>query len=567
MKQRKKIVLCSPFRIHPALGGGQLRTLHLAKSLSRETDVVIVSLGRRDELASHDRIGPGLTEICVTRSQPHLDAEYDIARQVESCPVSDVTLPELVHLSPEFGETFRQAATGADAVIASHPYLFRAIRRVWGGPVWYDAHNVESLLKESIIAKTDCGRRLLQSTWTVENECCHNSSVILACSSIDREWMNDLYAVQPGKILVVPNGVDLAISSPPTGAERQAAKSRLRCEDQLTAVFVGSWHGPNLEAIRHIINFAQELPGAIFLIAGSACLHFKDQPVPENVRMLGVLSDAQKQEVFAAADVALNPMVSGSGTNLKVLDYCASQVPLISTPHGVRGLGLRDGVHFRQAEIPQFPRAIKEAMLSRFDLAKKGYEERQVWAAAARHHVVTKFSWEVIGNNLAREIERSPGRFWGAGGGPGQEQAQDHQIDIAPPAAEASARISSDRQDPVTFLEGAYDEEMTDDRKRFHWCQPTCHIRLRPDSAAALVVGNWGLPEGTHQTIYLEHLGKIIATAELHSAHQRRAMLIDKRYAGEVLRLTSDFVLSPVWQGTGDTRMLSFYVMRYDIER
>ncbi len=46
-----------------------------------------------------------------------------------------------------------------------------------------------------------------------------------------------------------------------------------------------------------------------------------------------------------AASVAVNPMVSGSGTNLKIVEYLAAGVPVVSTPFGMRGLDLRPDEH------------------------------------------------------------------------------------------------------------------------------------------------------------------------------------------------------------------------------
>ncbi len=46
---------------------------------------------------------------------------------------------------------------------------------------------------------------------------------------------------------------------------------------------------------------------------------------------------------LASASVAVNPTVSGSGVNIKLVDYLQSGVPVVTTTHGVQGLGLVDG--------------------------------------------------------------------------------------------------------------------------------------------------------------------------------------------------------------------------------
>jgi glycosyltransferase involved in cell wall biosynthesis len=41
--------------------------------------------------------------------------------------------------------------------------------------------------------------------------------------------------------------------------------------------------------------------------------------------------------LLAAADVAVNPVESGSGSNVKLAEYLAAGVPVVTTPVGLRG--------------------------------------------------------------------------------------------------------------------------------------------------------------------------------------------------------------------------------------
>jgi glycosyltransferase involved in cell wall biosynthesis len=47
---------------------------------------------------------------------------------------------------------------------------------------------------------------------------------------------------------------------------------------------------------------------------------------------------------LAQAAVAVNPVLGGSGVNIKLVDYLAAAVPVVSTSQAVRGLPLRPGV-------------------------------------------------------------------------------------------------------------------------------------------------------------------------------------------------------------------------------
>ena len=66
-----------------------------------------------------------------------------------------------------------------------------------------------------------------------------------------------------------------------------------------------------------------------------------------------------KRTLLAAADVALNPVLHGSGTNLKVIEYLASGVPVVSTAFGVRGLDVGNGRHLLVAEPHEMVAAVE----------------------------------------------------------------------------------------------------------------------------------------------------------------------------------------------------------------
>ncbi len=61
------------------------------------------------------------------------------------------------------------------------------------------------------------------------------------------------------------------------------------------------------------------------------------------------------------ADVAINPVVSGSGVNIKVIEYLEAEVPLVSTSLAVRGLPLRPGVDL---EVHDEPNGFADAVLA-----------------------------------------------------------------------------------------------------------------------------------------------------------------------------------------------------------
>src|SRR5262249_15826762 len=234
-----------------------------------------------------EEIAPRLFEHRIVKSEEHQRREWELEAEVKA-PVTDVALPLLYRLTPEYLSALRRSAEAADAVIASHPYTYPAIRAVTGKPLWYEAHNVESVLKRAIFAPGATSHDLLSAVEHVERACCTDSGLILTCAAADGVTLHELYGADPARMIEVPNRVDLDGVRFVPAAERLAAKTRLGLGSEAVALFMGSWHGPNLDAVRAITGFASRCPGVRFLIIGSSSAAFAGERLPANVGLLGV---------------------------------------------------------------------------------------------------------------------------------------------------------------------------------------------------------------------------------------------------------------------------------------
>lgn len=59
--------------------------------------------------------------------------------------------------------------------------------------------------------------------------------------------------------------------------------------------------------------------------------------VPENMGLFGRVSNKKMKDIIAASDIAINPVISGSGINIKMIDYMAAGLPVVTTKIGARG--------------------------------------------------------------------------------------------------------------------------------------------------------------------------------------------------------------------------------------
>jgi glycosyltransferase involved in cell wall biosynthesis len=86
---------------------------------------------------------------------------------------------------------------------------------------------------------------------------------------------------------------------------------------------------------------------------------------------------AEPLAYLRSAAVAVNPAVSGSGVNIKLVDYLAVGLPVVSTTRGVRGLNLTAGSDLAVADKPEVFAAQVVTLLSdsvkAWDLARTGH--------------------------------------------------------------------------------------------------------------------------------------------------------------------------------------------------
>lgn len=126
-------------------------------------------------------------------------------------------------------------------------------------------------------------------------------------------------------VAVVNHFLDL--SSPPIAAHTG-----------LKALFLASGNAANTLSARNFIEnvlpiVLARLPQFQLVLAGAICEVIDDHP---SVVKLGQVE--RVMDAFRVAPVLVNPMLLGTGINIKILDAMASGVPIISTEMGIRGL-------------------------------------------------------------------------------------------------------------------------------------------------------------------------------------------------------------------------------------
>ncbi len=388
--------------LDPPVGGGRIRIYELYRHLA-QLDFDITYIGAydwpgpvyRDQmLASHFR------EIVTTLTQPHFARDRKYQRAAGGKTTIDVTIPKLLKYSPRFRRMAKEHGRRAEAVIISHPWVFPYVPRRPGQKLIYDAHNCEYIVKRQILSDTAAGRKLVEEVRTLEQDLCRSADLIFACSDDDAEQFVDLYGVERDKIVLVPNGVDVEDIQPASPAEREWARQELGLPlHRPVLIFIGSGYAPNTEAAAFLVKeVAPRLPNCDIVIAGSVRDSYRAShpaPAPDNVIWLGIVEADRRLSLYHATDIALNPMFSGSGTNLKMLDYFAAGLPVVSTPAGARGLELSSD------DCVVCP---ADQFVARIEMLLSDPDQRDLIGANARQLAVHRYAWSMIAADTAQAV-------------------------------------------------------------------------------------------------------------------------------------------------------------------
>ena len=396
---RPRVTVLNSYAVHPPQNGGQYRIHWLYRSLARHVDVDLVTLGTEDEGSGLVEVAPGFRELRVGRSAGH--AAADRALQLEAqMPVHDITALGNIALTPDYAVVLGNSLAASRLAVLAHPYMANALRASgWQGPFVHESQNREHELKSRMLADDHVSRRLLGWVEEAERFCCRDSALVYAASVEDALGLVEQYGGKPDDTIVVPNGTDTSGIIMRSEVKRARLRCRLRLGAAPVALFLASGHRPNLEAAEHLFKLAERMPDVNFAFVGNIAAAYPPPPYrvfPPNVWLVGTVSEEERNLWLELADVALNPMIYGGGTNLKLLDYFAAGVPVVSTAIGLRGSGAEDGVHARVAAIEDLEAPVR-AILG--DPAGA-----RAMAERARGLVEERFDWWKLGERLHEAI-------------------------------------------------------------------------------------------------------------------------------------------------------------------
>jgi glycosyltransferase involved in cell wall biosynthesis len=354
--ERRFVLALNDYDSFEGVGGGATRSRGLYEAVSKWSPVLFLTFstdGRLSARAYSSRI----MVLAMPTTVDHVANRKRVNSQFHvSC--DDIIASQHCLDNPWLTDVYRTLRAFARSIVVEHCYLAR-LPAAYEDRFVYSSQNNETELKKQLLEWHPLKQELLNEVELVERLAIERSAAIVAVSEQDAESLvKGRRTAAP--IVVVRNGA----SMPASGSDVDRLRSRLSKQvGGRSAVFLGSAHTPNVDAAKFIVEtLAPKCPDVEFHLVGSVCNSVT--AAPKNVQLWGVLDEITKSAVLQSCGVALNPVNTGSGSNVKLADYLANGLFVITTDFGQRGYPTAVFNHIWVSSLEHFANAIGAALNS-----------------------------------------------------------------------------------------------------------------------------------------------------------------------------------------------------------
>jgi len=385
---RPRAVFLAPESPYPLAGGGALRSASLLHHLAAGFDTDLIVFRQPDAPDPSKQVPPGLVRRISVIELP--------AHHRSSAARAFRNTVRLARRVPPLVDRFSGFAAQVAAAVAGQKYAIGVIEHFWCAPYLpqiaavcartiLDLHNIESEL-HARCAKSDRGataaahRVFARAALELERAWLPRFSEILTPS--DHDAARALERAPAVRVTVYPNAIPLP---PLPVAKREHA-----------VVFSGNLeYHPNQLAVRYFRQriwplLRERWPQLVWRLVGKNPHAARPWTAGDpRIEVRGAVADAVAE--IARAQVAVVPILAGSGTRLKILEAWAAGIPVVSTTLGAEGLPVEHGRDVLLADTPpDFAAAVSRLLESeplRQELGGAGrrlLEERFTWNQAWR---------------------------------------------------------------------------------------------------------------------------------------------------------------------------------------
>jgi len=380
-------------------GGGPLRSASLLEYLSRSFSVHAVVFHQPSDPDPVSAIPRRLVDKLDVLELPYHSSD-SIARLSRNSV-------RVLRGRPPLVDRFSGFERELSRLLAGHQYDLAVIEHFWCAPyveqlrphakrVIIDLHNIESVWHRRLAGlehglRAFALRRFATASVALERKYLPAFDHLLVASSVDVQAAREISP--DSKVTIYPNALpEIVAPATPVKKHEIVFSGNLAYAPNIRAVqFFHDQVWPTLRARWPALRWkiAGKNPDAIQGIVHSDA----------RIELTGPFQDAVP--VIAEAQVAVVPVLAGSGTRIKILEAWAAGTAVVSTSVGAEGLDAR---HQDQLLIADTPASFAEAVSSLLASADK----REQIASAGRRFYEERFTWPVAWRALEETLGNVP---------------------------------------------------------------------------------------------------------------------------------------------------------------
>jgi len=346
---RPRVLVVSPYHLHPPNHGSAVRLVNLIRELSDSCEIHVLIFSphgenpeEREALESYcsrisyhplvpklkpDPFGlrPAIAEV--------FRSDRAAAKIRDIIVAHDIDIVQLEHA--ELGQYRDAAPAGVPVVLTEHDVAFRSHRR--RRKLGFHNRFAEARIVRSSTVD-------LLRLFRYEIQICRRVQQMYAMSKTDAKYLGRFLADGTSRLCVAPNAVNTKeFRAPDPDSVRHGV------------LFVGNFnHLPNVDALEFLLKdiwplLRLRVPDARLTIVGAnpsdRVRQITDQP---GVTIEGEVPDPRPY--YHRHLVMVAPIRAGSGTRLKILESFAAGIPVVSTTLGAEGIEAEDGTNILIAD-------------------------------------------------------------------------------------------------------------------------------------------------------------------------------------------------------------------------
>ena len=397
-----KILTIIPYHFYPPKNGGTLRCFHILKAMARQHQVFLVTSQHKSDFEKPNGLPfPSNVQVISTR-----DSSINNFRFLPKRLINAIIFRLLRRTLLEPTNSY---------FLEAYPIILRALSEIKPDIVYfenlealgffgsltkkmspralriYDAHNVDSELwsKLAQVNNNPDLKKYALGSLKAEKRLSTSTSFIFTCSQID---LNKLNKLNNGKVeaVVIPNGVDQENNIFDFSPNKHLFNEIIFCGDLTTHA--------NKEGILwfyyEVFPLLLKLkPNLKFTIIG----HFSNKRDyqalinDDAVNFVGPVTSVIPY--YMRSSIAIVPLLSGSGTRLKILEAMSMGNPVVSTGIGAEGIECTSGKDILISDDPS-------SFANQIALLLNDHTRFEEIRYNAADLVNSKYQWKQIGDKI-----------------------------------------------------------------------------------------------------------------------------------------------------------------------